>query len=122
MIVGYYPGWDSGFVDDAIKDLKRDGQRKKAAAKLEFDLQMLVSTWPLPKLVTVSSMKGREPLRELSREYQGIAYRVFFCVKDDEIWLLHSIEKKTRKTPGADLDLAHTRMKNVLSGKVRRIE
>lgn len=120
MIIGYYPGWNTGIVRDYLDELRDDGQRKKAAAKLDFDLHMLETTWPRPRFVTVKSMKGREPLHELVREYQGIAYRVFFCVKEREIWLLHAIEKKQRKTPSGDLSLAYDRMRNVLCGKVRR--
>lgn len=122
MIIGYYPGWDTGIVRDYLNKLRDDGQRKKAAAKLDFDLHMLETTWPRPQFVTVKSLKGREPVHELVREYQGIAYRIFFCVKDQEIWLLHPIEKKQRKTPVADLNLAHDRMRNVLTGEVRRIK
>lgn len=120
MMIGYYPGWDRGFVLDYIDELKTDGQRKKAAAKLEFDLQILVTTWPRPQFVAVKPITGRKPLWELIREFQGIAYRIFFCVKGQEIWLLHSIEKKKQKTPADDLGLAYGRMQNVLSGKVRK--
>ena len=120
MIIGYYPGWDIGIVRDYLNKLRDDGQRKKAAAKLYFDLHMLETTWPRPQFVTVKSMKGREPLHELIREYQGIAYRIFFCVKDQEIWLLHLIEKKQRKTPVSDLNVAYDRMRNVLTEKNRR--
>ena len=120
MLIGYYPGWDTGFVRDYLNELRDDGQRKKAAAKLDFDLHMLETTWPRPQFVTVKVMKGHEPLYELTREYQGIAYRVFFCAKGQEIWLLHAMEKKTQKTPATDLDLAYTRMQHVLTGKVRR--
>lgn len=120
MNIGYYPGWDAGFVRDALDELKDDGQRKKAAGKLDFDLHMLQTTWPRPQFVEVKLMRGREPLHELIREYQGIAYRIFFCIKDQDIWLLHLIEKKKHKTPVGDLDLAYDRMRNVLSGKIRR--
>ena len=120
MIIGYYPNWHTGFVRDELNKLRNDGQRKKAAAKLDFDIQMLGTTWPRPQFVTIKSLKGHEPLHELIREYQGIAYRVFFCVKGQEIWLLHSIEKKKQKTPGGDLKLAFARMQDVFSGKIRR--
>jgi hypothetical protein len=33
-------------------------------------------------------------LHELIREYQGIAYRIFFCAKDQEIWLLHAMRRR----------------------------
>lgn len=120
MIIGYYPGWDRGFVLDYIDELKADGQRKKAAAKLEFDLQMLVTTWPRPQFVTVKPITGHKLLWELIREFQSIAYRIFFCVKGQEIWLLHAIEKKKNKTPADALALADVRMQNVFNGKVRR--
>lgn len=94
MIVGYYPGWDHGFVFEYLEELKLDGQRKKAEARLRVDLFSLLSTWPRPLGVDVKIMRGHEPLWELIREYQGIAYRIFFCVKGEEIWLLHAIEKK----------------------------
>ena len=120
MNIGYYPGWHTGFVRDDLNELRHDGQRKKAAAKLDFDLHMLETTWPLTRFVRLKSLKGHEPLFELIREYQGIAYRIFFCVKGQEIWLLHHIEKKGQKTPSGDLNLAFSRMQDVLSGKVRR--
>jgi len=119
-MVGYYPGWDAGDVRDYLDGLRDDGQRKKAAAKLDFDIHMLATTWPRPQYVTVKSMRGHEPLHELIREYQGIAYRIFFCVKGAEIWLLHAFEKKRRKTPAADLKLAYDRMRGVLNGTVGR--
>ena len=119
--LGYYPGWETGPVQDYLDRLRDDGQRKKAAAKLDFDLHVLETTWPGTYFITVKSMRGHEPLYELAREYQGIAYRIFFCAKGQELWLLHAIEKKERKTPASDLDLAYDRMRNVLNGKVRRI-
>ncbi len=85
MIIGYYPGWEDGFVHKDLIKLRNDGQRKKSAAKLDFDMQMLAATWPRPQFVTIKIMKGHEPLWELIREHQGVAYRIFFCVKKQEI-------------------------------------
>lgn len=120
MNIGYYPGWEKGFVLDYFNELKKDGQRKKSEAKLRGDLLILVCTWPRPIGITVKILKGYEPLWELKREYQGIAYRVFFCVKGEEIWLLYAIEKKEQKTTHSDLSTAYNRMQNVLKGNVRR--
>jgi len=122
MKLGYYPGWDKGFVRDYIEDLQADGQRKKAAVRLQTDLLKLEMCWPHAQMmnITVKHMPGHEPLRELIREFQGIAYRVFFCVMGQEIWVLHAIEKKKDKTPEGDLKLAYSRMPEVLSGQVRR--
>lgn len=120
MKLGYYPYWDKGFVQNYMDELKDDGQRKKAEAKIWIDLQTLVSAWPNRMNVDVKSMKGHEPLWELRREFQGIEYRIFFCTHKDEMWLLHAIEKKRQKTLGSDLDLAYKRMQDVLRGAVRR--
>jgi phage-related protein len=120
MKVGYYPGWNNGLVQGYLTQLREDGQRKKAEAKLRIDLFTLEYHWPKTLNVSVRMMKGHEPLWELVREYQNIAYRIFFCVKGDEMWLLHAIEKKSPKTPVGELDLADRRMKDVLAGRVRR--
>ena len=58
MLVGYYPGWDNGYVLTHIDELRIDGQRKKAAVKLEYDLEVLQMTWPRPVFVKVKSLKG----------------------------------------------------------------
>ena len=118
--LGYYPGWNTGFVEEYMQELKKDGQRKKAEAKLWIDIQTLAGSWPKTPNVTVRPLKGHAPLWELKREYQGVAYRIFFCTHGGEMWLLHAIEKKQQKTPGSDLALAYNRMQNVLCGKVRR--
>ena len=120
MVLGYYPGWDKGFVLDYFNELKNDGQRKKAEAKLRGDLLSLLYTWPRPVGVWVKILRGHEPLWELKREFRGIAYRVFFCVNGEDVWLLHAIEKKEQKTIQSDLNLAYNRMQNVLNRKVRR--
>lgn len=39
--------------------------------------------------------------------------RVFFCVAEGQMILLHAIIKKTQTTPKADLDLARRRMRDV---------
>ncbi len=120
MDVGYFPNWTDGFVKDFIDELKNDGQRRKAVAKLDLDILTLQEYWPARLNVSVRPMKGHEPLWELKREYQGVAYRIFFCLKGRELWLLHAIEKKTMKTPRRDLDLAFRRMADILSGKVQK--
>src|SRR5579871_3918539 len=119
MKVGFYPGWNDGFVHEYLKKLKSDGQRKKAEAKLQLDIFTLQSHWPSTLNVTVRLLKGHEPLWELKREYQNVKYRIFFCVKEDQLWLLHAIEKKEWKTPASDLGVAYKRMLEVLKGKVR---
>ena len=118
MRVGYYPAWERGPVKDFLDGLEKDGQRVKAAARLHLDVDKLGAFWPQWRSVNirVKSMVGHKPLWELVREYDGMAYRIFFCVQKDQIWLLHAIEKKTQKTPQSDLDLAYNRMQSILKG------
>ena len=85
-----------------------------------MDILTLQEYWPATLNVTVRPLKSYEPLWELKRDFQNVAYRVFFCFKDRDMWLLHAIEKKKQKTPRSDLELAYARMKEVLTGKVKR--
>ena len=112
--IGYYLDWDKGPVLEYFQDLSRDGQRKKAEARLRGDILILAALWPRPLGIKVKILKGHEPLWELVRQYQGIAYRIFFCVTGDKLWLLHALEKKQQKTPLADLKLAYKRMLQIL--------
>ncbi len=118
---GFYPGWSHGFVKDYFDHLTKDGQRRKAEAKLRLDILTLQEYWPATLNVQVKLLKGHEPLWELKRDYQGVAYRVFFCMKGKEMWLLHAIEKKSPKTPLSDLSISFRRMSDVLSGRVSRL-
>jgi phage-related protein len=40
-------------------------------------------------------------------------FRVFYGLDNGEAWLLHAIEKKTQKTPPADMRLARKRLSEV---------
>ena len=56
-----------------------------------------------------------DKLWELKRLYDGIQYRVFFGVREGAAWLVHSIEKKSAKTPKDDLEVARKRLKEVMA-------
>lgn len=113
----YYPKGETGEVRDYLDLLRRNNQKKKAAAKLDIDLQTLETFWPETMNVTVRTLKGWEPLKELKREYDKIAYRIFFCVKKSELWLLSAFEKESQATPQSELEKAYRRMKEVLEAK-----
>ncbi len=53
-------------------------------------------------------------LYEVVTSCAGNEYRVLFCVVSSTMLLLHGFQKKTRKTPKADLDLARARQKDVM--------
>lgn len=113
----YYPHSDGGEVHDFLAALRRSPRTRKAAAKLDIDLQTLESFWPETMNVTVRLLRGWEPLRELKREYDGVAYRVFFTVLGDEMWLLSAFEKKSAETPRREIEKAYRRMKLVREGR-----
>ena len=50
-------------------------------------------------------------VREI-RIHTGLAHRVFYVVKFTEgVYVLHAFEKRTRKTPKPDLELARDRFR-----------
>lgn len=93
LIRRYYPD-EGGEVRVYLEALRRDGRTRKAAVKL---------------------LRGWEPLWELKRLYDKTAYRVFFCVKGRELWLLSAYEKGSEKTPRSELERAYRRMREVLA-------
>lgn len=75
------------------------------------DLQTLEFGWPIgmPLCRSLSSHKGLWEVR--SNLSGGRIARILFCVKKDELILLHGFIKKTQKTPGQAIDIAVKRMK-----------
>ena len=90
----------------------------KAAVKLDIDLQTLEEFWPQTLNVTLRGLKGWEPLLELKRRYDKAAYRIFFCIRDDELWLLSAYEKQSEAAPRRELEKAYRRMRSVLRGEL----
>ena len=105
----FYPHRISGPVDDFLLGLKV--RNEKAYKKLAVDLKVLAFEGLRSGYLTIRPMG--DGLWELKRLYDGIQYRIFFCVADGEAWLLHAIEKKSAKTPHSDLRLAMRRMKEI---------
>ena len=106
----FYPDGSSGPVKDFLTDLAAD--RPATYIKLALDLEVLGAEGPRSKQIRVRPLGNG--LWELKRLFEGIQYRIFFCVEED-CWLLHSIEKKSAKTPKHDLDLARKRMRRIVS-------
>lgn len=67
--------------------------------------------------MTVRGLKGWEPLLEIKRRYDKAAYRIFFCVRRDELWLLSAYEKQSEGAPHSELEKAYGRMRLVLGGR-----
>jgi phage-related protein len=105
--VAFYPEGGSGPVLKYFDELKI--RRPDAGTKLALDLKMLEDEGVRSKHVSIRPLG--QGLWELKRLFEGVQYRIFFCVGGGYIWLLHAIEKKSAKTPLDDLRLARKRMR-----------
>lgn len=116
LSVQFYPKGDDGPVLEHLRTLKQSPGRKAAVAKLGLDLRMLQEEGLASKHVSVERIAGIPgSVWELRRSFEGIQYRIYFCVRRGEIWLVHSLEKKTPRIPKRDLELIRQRSKEVLS-------
>lgn len=107
----YYPEGNQGPVREYLSELAKD--RPKAFARLVLDLEVLGAEGLRSRQITIRPLGDK--LWELKRLYDGIQYRLFFGVGKGTIWLLHSIEKKSAKTPKDDLELSRKRLKEVMN-------
>ena len=106
----YYPEGNHGPVRDYLTELAKE--RPKVFARLALDLEVLGAEGLRSRQITIRPLGDK--LWELKRLYDGIQYRLFFGVWKGTVWLLHSIEKKSAKTPKDDLELARRRFKEVI--------
>ena len=72
------------------------------------DIQLVQWRWPIGKPLVDGFGDG---LFEVRTSLDGNIYRVIFCLERATMILLHGFQKKSRKTPPADLDLARRRQK-----------
>jgi len=106
----YYPDGHRGPVREHLAQLAKE--RPKAFARIALDLEVLAAEGLRSPQITVRPLGDK--LWELKRLYDGIQYRLFFGVWKGAIWLVHSIEKKSAKTPKDDLELARKRLREVM--------
>jgi phage-related protein len=115
LSVQFYPDGDEGPVKKYLESLRLAPQRKDAYVRLMADLTILEAEGLLSKLIHLERVVGVDgSVWELKRSYEGIRYRVYFCVESGEAWLIHCLEKKTPKIPRSDLKLIRKRSKGVL--------
>ncbi|MDX8410865.1 MAG: type II toxin-antitoxin system RelE/ParE family toxin [Mariprofundaceae bacterium] len=103
--VAFYTSGENKPVRDWLLKLE-PRQRKEIGA----DIQAVQWRWPVSKPLVDGLGAG---LYEVRSSVGSRAFRVFFCVKENTMVLLHGIEKKTRKTPKQALEIARKRMKEV---------
>lgn len=106
----YYPDGHRGPVSEYLDRLVRE--RPKAFSRIAVDLEVLGAEGLRSSQITIRPLGDQ--LWELKRSYDGIHYRIFFGVSKGAVWLLHSLEKKTAKTPERELELARRRLKEVV--------
>lgn len=106
----YFPEGNRGPVRDYLTQLAKE--RPKAFARLALDLEVLGAEGLRSQQITIRPLG--EKLWELKRLYEGIQYRLFFGVHKGAAWLVHSIEKKSAKTPKDALELARKRLREVI--------
>jgi phage-related protein len=75
------------------------------------DIQKIEFLWPIGMPYCRPLGRGLWEVRSDLRG--GRIARVMFCILDGEMVLLHGFEKKTKKTPTRDIDLAHKRKQEI---------
>jgi phage-related protein len=90
----------------------RTSEEKKAIGE---DIKVVEYTWPVgyPQVV-----KMDKDLWEVRTNLPNGISRVFFTIWKRYMVLLHSIIKKTQKTPQQELETAKKRRNNVMSGGI----
>ena len=84
-----------------------DGDRRI----IGYDIATAEFGWPIGMPTCKAMGQGLYEIRSDLKSNR--ISRVFFCVTEGQMVLLHGIIKKTQTTPKADLDLARKRMKEV---------
>jgi phage-related protein len=94
-------------VLDWLRSLEKNDRKLIGLALLRVQ-----ENWPIGMPVCKSLGQGVWEVRQMLSG--GRIVRVLFCMKGDEIFVLHGFFKTTQKTPQLDLDLARKRQKEVL--------
>ena len=94
----------------------RDWLRSLPAAickEIGSDIQKVQWRWPTSRPLVGSFGGG---LYEVRTSLDGNIYRVFFCIHEGTMVLLHGFTKKTQKTPESDLQVAQARQRDLDAG------
>ena len=85
---------------------------KEVSKAIGSDILTVQWNWPVGKPL-VDGLGGG--LYEVRSTHGRKEYRVFFCIAQSRLVLLHGIVKKTRTTRSADLELARKRLREVVA-------
>ncbi len=90
------------------------GQSPIVRRAIGVDIGRVEWRWPVGLPLVDGFGRG---LFEVRTKVQGNIYRVFFCVEDGVMWLLHGFTKKSQKTPPGEIEIARKRQKEVEENK-----
>lgn len=105
---------DLAFVGSALADLRAfpDYARQDTGYALHL---LQIGAWP-PNCKPLSTVGAG--VHEIVVSDDGRAFRTIFIAKFEEaIYVLHAFEKKTQKTPLADINLARRRLKEAMADR-----
>jgi phage-related protein len=91
-------------VREWLKALSKDARHATGT-----DTALVQTNWPVGKPLVDGFGGG---LYEVRTSIAGNIYRVLFCLDGSTMVLLHGFQKKSQKTPKADLELARRRMRD----------
>jgi len=81
-------------------------QPEKVQEKIEYVFKIIRNVQKVPKKF-LDYMEGTDGIYEIRIEFEGNIYRIFCCFdKGDLVILFNAFQKKTRKTPKKEIDLA----------------
>ena len=83
---------------------------KEVRIAVGSDIQKVQWRWPVSRPLVGAMGEG---MYEVRTSFRSNEYRVFFCVQENLMVLLHAFQKKTQKTPERELKLARNRGKEV---------
>ena len=86
------------------------GLKKDVRVNVGADVQTVQRLWPIGRPLVGSFGRG---MYEVVSSYDRNEFRVIFCIMGSAMVLLHGFQKKTRKTPQADIELARQRKKEI---------
>jgi len=95
-------------AEQAVKDFPQLARQRAGRQLARVQDGLEPEDWkPMPSIgIGVSEIRVRE----------GRAFRLIYVAKFSEaIYVLHAFEKKARKTPKSDIDLARTRFRTLVN-------
>jgi phage-related protein len=98
--------WTSGSGYEPARVWLKEDVPEGARKTIGADIKTVQATWPIGKPL-VGSLGGG--LWEVRSTFDKVEYRTIFTIDGAKMVLLHGFEKRTRRTPRTDLELARRR-------------